>query len=114
MRVSLYLTPNLILNKDFVQAIAFYIRNTSLFNNYIKPYSDIFINKGYNIIILHITSLTKDISVGVDLENCLEIDIIKTSITKTIKILKQHNTKAIILINHINRMRFDCYSSFSF
>ena len=83
-----------------MKTIAFYIRNTSQFNNYIKPYTDVLIEKGHKAIILHTNSLTKDLnnknSDTIEIEH---YDIGKNTIKQTIKYLKQKNIEAVISIN---------------
>lgn len=91
---------NLTLSNYTVQTIAFYIRNTSFFNNYIKPYSDVLLEKGHKVIILHTNSLTQDLSK--EKINDIEIesyDLGKNSIKSIIFYLKSKNIEAVVSIN---------------
>ncbi|MBN2669258.1 MAG: hypothetical protein JXR60_08510 [Bacteroidales bacterium] len=81
-------------------SIAFFIRNTSFYQNYIKPYSDLFLDKGYKIIILHTNSYTPDLNKKAEILELIQtFDISKNSIKSAKHFLTQNHTTAIISIN---------------
>lgn len=80
--------------------IAFFIRNTSFYSNYIKPYADLLKEKGYKIVIIHSDKITKELSKDNILEPyIIQIDLFENSLKKNIEKINKLNISAIVAIN---------------
>jgi len=83
-----------------MQTIAFFIRNTSFYSNYIKPYADLLKEKGYNVAIIHSDKITKELSKDNILEpDIKQIDLFENSLKKNIEKINKLNISVIVAIN---------------